>query len=77
MNNTIKNKIKSIYNSIRYSNVVGRVLYAQKTRVKIVSTLIFTLLFFFICAVFEFFYPQTVFNQINNIIDKFFWLGVK
>jgi hypothetical protein len=77
MINTIKNRLKNLYYSLRYSNFVSRVLYVKKTRVKIMSTLIFTLLFVLICTIFELIYPRTMGSQINNLIDNFFWLGVK
>lgn len=77
MSNTIKNNIKNLYYSVRYSNFVGRALYLRGLRVKIISTIIFIVLFFSICIVFELVYPRTVGNQINGLINELFWLGFK
>jgi hypothetical protein len=49
----------------------------RKIYIKIISTVIFIVLFFSICGIFELVYPRTIGSQINNLIDKFFWLGVK
>ena len=75
--NTIKNNIKNLYYSVRYSNFVGRVLYLRGLRVKIISTIIFIVLFFSICIVFELAYPRMMGNQINGLINELFWLGIK
>ena len=69
--------MKNLYYSIRYSNFISRILYLRKVQVKIISTIIFVVLFFSICGIFELAYPLTIGNEINNLIDKFFWLGVK
>jgi hypothetical protein len=71
------NKLKNLYYSIRYSNFVSRLLYSRKLRIKIISSFIFVVLFFCICAVFEWMYPRTVSNQINSLIHNILFFGLK
>jgi hypothetical protein len=71
------NKIKNLYYSVRYSNFVSRLLYSRPLRAKIISSIIFVVLFFLICAAFEWLYPRSVSNQINSLIHNILWFGVK
>jgi hypothetical protein len=62
------NKIKNIYSSIVYSRTV---------RIKVISSIVFVVLFFLICAAFEWMYRGSVINQINSLIHNILWFGVK
>ena len=73
----MKNKLKNLYYSIRYSNFISKMIYSRETHIKVLSTVAFAVLFFSICGIFELVYPRTMQGQINNLIDKLFWLGVK
>jgi hypothetical protein len=70
------NKLKNLYYSVRYSNLVSRLLYSRPLRAKIISSIIFVVLFFSICAVFEWMYPRTVSNQINSLIHNILFFGL-
>jgi hypothetical protein len=70
------NKLKNLYYSIRYSNTVSRLLYSRKLRIKIISSLIFIVLFVLVCVVFEFLYRGSVVNQINDLIHNVLFFGL-
>jgi sensor histidine kinase YesM len=44
--------------------------------VRVISSIIFTLLFVLICVVFEFVYSGSVTNQINKLIHEILFFGV-
>jgi len=45
--------------------------------VRIISSLIFIVLFVLVCVVFEFLYSGSVTNQINSLIHNILWFGIK
>jgi hypothetical protein len=45
--------------------------------IKVISSLVFILLFFCIAAVFEFLYRGSVTNQINNLVHNILLFGLK
>jgi len=71
------NKLKNLYYSVRYSNFISGLLYSRTLRIKIISSIIFVVLFFSICAAFEWMYPRSVSNQINSLIHNILWFGLK
>jgi hypothetical protein len=70
------NKIKNLYYSVRYSNFISGLLYSRTLRVKIISSIIFVVLFFLICAAFEWMYPMSISNQINKLIHEILFFGI-
>ena len=46
------------------------------TIVKVVSSVIFIVLFFLICAAFELVYSGSVVNQINKLINDILFFGI-
>lgn len=47
------------------------------TVVKVVSSVIFIVLFFLICAAFELAHRGSVTNQINSLVHNILWFGMK
>ena len=45
--------------------------------VRVISSIIFIVLFVLVCVVFEWAYRGSVTNQINSLIHNILWFGVK
>jgi hypothetical protein len=58
--------INKIINNPKYRSIVTRV----------VSAMVFTLLFILICVTFEFVYRGSVINQINKLINDILFFGL-
>jgi hypothetical protein len=61
------NKLKDLYYYIRNSKTI---------RIRFISSIIFMLLFFLICVIFEIFAHGLVANQINNLIHNILFFGL-
>jgi hypothetical protein len=61
------NKLKNLYYSI---------ISSRNIRIKIISSLVFIVLFFLICIVFELFAKGLVANQINKLIHEILIFGL-
>jgi len=61
------NKLKNLYYSI---------VYSKSFRIKVVSSIVFALLFFLIAAAFELAYRGSVVNQINSLIHEILFFGL-
>jgi len=59
--------IKNLINNPKYNSIL----------VRVISSLIFTLLFVLVCVVFEFAYRGSVTNQINSLIHNILFFGIK
>ncbi len=44
--------------------------------IKIISSIIFIILFFLICGIFEWLYPMSISTQINKLIHDILFFGV-
>jgi len=45
--------------------------------IKIISSILFIVIFFLICGIFELIYPRSVTNNINRLIDNILFFGLK
>ena len=61
------NKLKNLYYSI---------VYSRSFRIKVVSSIVFVLLFFLIAAAFELAHSGSVVNQINKLINDILFFGL-
>jgi hypothetical protein len=61
------NKLKNLYYSI---------VYSRSFRIKVVSSIVFVLLFFLIAAAFELAHRGSVVNQINKLINDILFFGL-
>jgi uncharacterized membrane protein YGL010W len=59
--------IKNLINNPKYNSIL----------VRVISSLIFALLFVLVCVVFEFAYRGSVTNQINSLIHNILFFGIK
>ena len=59
--------IKNLINNPKYNSIL----------VRVISSLIFALLFVLVCVVFEFAYRGSVTNQINSLVHNILFFGIK